>query len=403
MPNRNYVLGTLVVLAGIVYVSLYPFHWRATHLIGGPFHQFALSWDRWPESRGDFIANVLLYLPWGFFCVRSFGRAKPAWWRVFLATALGAALSVTMEISQFYIAERYTDMRDVYSNTLGAALGAIAGLAFTANSRVNILRELRIEPFPALLLAAFVAARLYPFVPVIDAHKYLAAVRPLLNTAALTKLDVFLAGTTWLVICYLAETLFGKRSAFLAGLLIVALVFAAEILVIDAKLSLAGVLGAALAYLLWFALLRFLPGRISIVALGFAGVIMIERLSPFRLSPVGHGFEWVPFLTLLRAPIDIGLPAMIEKFFLYGGLIWLLMRAGLRLWRATVAVALLLLFCSIVETYMPGRSAGITDALLALLIGTLLRLTLPPRQPREREPLDHDRVSRNRKSIPSHT
>jgi VanZ family protein len=59
------------------------------------------------------------------------------------------------------------------------------------------------------------------------------------------------------------------------------------------------------------------------------------------------------------------------------------MRAGLRLWRATVAVAVLLLFCSIVETYMPGRSAGITDALLALLIGTLLRLTLPPRRQRE--------------------
>jgi hypothetical protein len=115
-------------------------------------------------------------------------------------------------------------------------------------------------------------------------------------------------------------------------------------------------------------------------------VMMITRLQPFRLSPVGHGFEWVPFLALVRAPIDVGLPAMIEKFFLYGGLIWLLMRAGLRLWRATVAVVLLLLFSSIVEMYMPGRSAGITDALLALLIGTLLRLTLPPRQRRDEEP-----------------
>ena len=386
MPNRNYVLGTLVVLAGIVYVSLYPFHWRTPHLSGGPLHQFALSWDRWPESRGDFIANVLLYLPCGFFCVRSFGRAKSAWLRIILATAFGAALSFIVEIAQFYVAERYTDMRDLYSNSLGALIGAIAGLALTGNSRMNILRELHIEPFPALLLAAFIAARLYPFVPVIDAHKYLASVRPLLNTAALTELHLFLAGVTWLVICYLAEILFGKRSSFLASVLIAALIFGGEIFVVDAKLNLADVLGASLAFLLWFALLRFLPGRISMIAIAFAAVIMISRLSPFRLSPIGHSFEWVPFLTLIREPIDIGLPAMIEKFFLYGGLIWLLMRAGLRLWRATVAVALLLLFCSIVETYMPGRSAGITDALLALLIGTLLRLTLPPRQPREREP-----------------
>jgi VanZ family protein len=385
LPNRNYVLGTLVVLAGIVYVSLYPFHWRVPPLPGGPLHQFALSWNHWPESRGDFIANVLLYLPWGFFGVRSLGRDEQVALRVLIVTALGCALSLGMETSQAYIAERYTDMRDVYSNSLGSLCGAIAGLALTGNSRVNILRNLNIAPFPALLLAAFVASRLYPFVPVSDAHKYLTAVRSLLNTAALTKLDLFLAGVTWLVICYLAEALFGKRSAFLASLLIAALIFGGDIVIINAKLSLANVLGAVLAYLLWFALLRFIPGRVSLIAIAFAAVIMIARLLPFRLSPVGHGFEWVPFLALLRAPIDVGLPAMIEKFFLYGGLIWLLMRAGLRLWRAAVAVALLLLFSSIVEMYMPGRDAGITDALLALLIGTLLRLTLPPRRQRDRD------------------
>jgi VanZ family protein len=385
LPNRNYVLGTLLVLAGIVYVSLYPFHWRTPPLPGGPLHQFALSWNHWPESRGDFIANLLLYLPWGFFGVRSLGRDKPAMLRVVIATALGVALSLCMETSQAYIAERYTDMRDVYSNTLGSLGGAIAGLAPIGNSRMNILRDSRIAPFPALLLAAFVASHLYPFMPVIDAHKYLTAVRPLLNTASLNRVDLILTGITWLVICYLAETLFGRRSAFLASIAIAALIFGGDIVIIDARLSLASVLGAALAYLLWFALLRFIPGRVSLIAIAFAAVIMITRLLPFRLSPVGHGFEWVPFFALLRAPIDIGLPAMIEKLFLYGGLIWLLMRAGLRLWRATVAVALLLLFSSIVEMYMPGRDAGITDALLALLIGTLLRLTLPPRRQRDRD------------------
>ena len=393
MLNRNYVLGTLVVLAGIVYVSLYPFHWRVPHLAGGPLHQFELSWRSWPESRGDFIANLLLYLPWGFFCVRGFGRGKPPFLRVLIATALGGALSVTMEILQFHIAERYTDMRDVYANTAGACLGAIAGLTVRGSSRTprgnshaNILSDLRFQPFPALLLGAFIAARLYPFVPVIDAHKYLAALRPLLNAAALNKVDLFLAAATWLVICYLAETLFGKRSNLLACLLIAALVFGGEVLIIELRLSAASVLGAGLGFLVWFALLRFLPGRVALIAIAFAAVIMMTRLLPFRLSPVGHGFEWVPFLALLRAPIDIGLPAMIEKFFLYGGLIWLLMRAGLRLWRATVAVALLLLFSSIVEMYLPGRTAGITDALLALLIGTLLRLTMPPRQQREPQP-----------------
>ena len=89
----------------------------------------------------------------------------------------------------------------------------------------------------------------------------------------------------------------------------------------------------------------------------------------------------MPFVGLLRGQIEVGLLAIVEKFFLYGALIWLLMRAGLRLWRATVAVAILLLFCSFVEMYIPGRSAGISDALLAVLIGMLLRLTIGMRRP----------------------
>ncbi|HWE73482.1 MAG TPA: hypothetical protein VG328_10015 [Stellaceae bacterium] len=43
---------------------------------------------------------------------------------------------------------------------------------------------------------------------------------------------------------------------------------------------------------------------------------------------------------------------------------------------------MLLLFGSVVEINLPGREAGITGALLALLIGTVLRLTLPPRRQR---------------------
>jgi VanZ family protein len=382
--NRNYVLGALVVLAGIVYVSLYPFRLRAGLPADGALRELLSTWRNWPDNRGDVIANVLLYLPWGFFAARSVTSTMPAWLRVLAVTALGAALSTIMELSQFYIAERYSDLHDVYSNTLGTLVGAVGGLALASNGRANLLRELNIEPFPALLLGAFVAAPLYPFVPALDAHKYLVALQPLLATGTLTKAGLFLAGVTWLVACYRIETLFGRRSALLAFLLVAGGVFLGEIVIIDTRLSLTSVVGAGLALLLWFALLRYLPGRVAILAIAFAAVLMIERLQPFRLNATAHGFEWMPFLALLRAPIETGFIAIIDKFFLYGGLIWLLMKAGLRLWRATVAVALLLLFCSFVEMYLPGREAGITDALLALLIGTLLRLTAAP--PREVQP-----------------
>ena len=380
MLNRNYLLGALVVLAGIAYLSLYPFRWRIGLPAGGPVDALLLTWRRWPKSRGDVIANVLLYLPWGFFVARSVTRAMPSWLRLLVATVVGTLLSVAMELSQFYVAERYTDMYDVYTNTLGACLGALGGLMLASDSRANVPRALDFQMFPALLLGAFVFVRLYPFVPVIDLHKYLAALRPLLAVATLAKGDMFLRTVTWLVVCYLVETLFGRRSALPMFVLVAGGIFLGRILIVDARVSLPSVLSAGLALLLWFAALRFMPGRVAVLAIAFASVVMLQRLAPFQLSATGRGFDWVPFLDLLRAPIETGFLVMIDKFFLYGGLIWLLMSAGLRLWRATVATALLLLFCSLIEMYLPGRSAGITDALLALLIGTLLRLTAKPRQ-----------------------
>lgn len=383
MLNRNYFLGALVVLAGIVYVSLYPFRLKAG--IHAPLDRaltdLLSTWRNLPTSRGDAIANVLFYLPWGFFIARSVDRGVPAWLRIVLAMALGAALSFAMEWSQYYVAERYADMYDVYTNTAGAFLGAIAALALAGRRPGNIARDFDFQAFPALLLIAFVGVRLYPFVPVIDLHKYISALRPLLVVESLAREDLFLRTVTWLVICYLVETLFGRRSALLTYLLVAGGIFLGRIVIEDAQLSLPTVVSAFLAGVVWFALLRYVPGRIAILAISFSAVVMLERLTPFRLSPIGHGFDWVPFLDLLRAPVETGFLVMIDKFFLYGSLIFLLMRAGLRLWRATLAVALLLLFCSLVEMYLPGRSAGITDALLALMIGTLLRLTATARQP----------------------
>lgn len=381
MLNRNYFLGALVVLAGILYVSLYPFRLKAGLPPGGALHHLLSTWRNAPASRGDVIANVLLYLPWGFFAARSVDRGVPAWLRVFLALALGAALSFAMEWSQYFVAERYADMYDVYTNSAGAFLGALAALVLAGNRPANLARDFDFQAFPALLLIAFVGVRLYPFVPVIDLHKYVSALRPLLVFESLAREDLFLRTVTWLVVCYLVETLFGRRSALLTYILVAGVIFLGRVVIEDAQLSLPTVVSAFFAGVIWFALLRYLPGRVAILAISFAAVVMLERLTPFRLSPVGHGFDWVPFLDLLRAPVETGFLVMIDKFFLYGSLILLLLRAGLRLWRATVAVALLLLFCSLVEMYLPGRSAGITDALLALIIGTLLRLTATARQP----------------------
>jgi VanZ family protein len=65
----------------------------------------------------------------------------------------------------------------------------------------------------------------------------------------------------------------------------------------------------------------------------------------------------------------------LRKCFWYGSAIWLLRAAGWRLARAAVAVALLLGAIEVIQIHLPGRVAGITDPLLALILAVTLGLS----------------------------
>ena len=68
-----------------------------------------------------------------------------------------------------------------------------------------------------------------------------------------------------------------------------------------------------------------------------------------------------------------GIQILLEKLFYYGTAIWLLWRAGVRWTFAIGTVCALLTAIEIVQTRIPGRTAEITDPLLALMAGIGLR------------------------------
>jgi hypothetical protein len=71
---------------------------------------------------------------------------------------------------------------------------------------------------------------------------------------------------------------------------------------------------------------------------------------------------------------EIGVLSFFQKFFLFGSSIWLLAKSGLRLRSSTLVVAVILFITSQAETFLPNRSAEITDTVMALLIGAMFAL-----------------------------
>lgn len=111
-----YAVAMLVVVFG-------PFAWALNRLTVRCYVLFRYTWPIAPDSVSPedygLLLNVLLFVPLGAGLVLLTGWR---WWQVTLAAALASTL---VELIQLVL-PREADPRDVVTNTLGAAIGALA-------------------------------------------------------------------------------------------------------------------------------------------------------------------------------------------------------------------------------------------------------------------------------------
>ncbi|HJT89011.1 MAG TPA: VanZ family protein [Bryobacteraceae bacterium] len=373
---RSYQEGALPKLAPffalsllvIAYGSLFPFQFHPR--LGDPWSALLATWHEF-GSRGDLIANLLLYIPLGLSGALVL-RGFPFVPRVALVGAGGAVLSLVMELAQFYDPGRDSALSDVYMNAAGAIAGALAAQIFVGRSRFLALSSLRRRPFLVLLFACWLGYRLFPFVPVIDLHKYWHAIQPLIGSGEISVADCYRYTAEWLALALLIEEVAGAwlRLAVWAAVAVVTLV---RIAILGIVLSRAEVLGGLLAAALWSGALARCRSRSAIIAALFAGAVAVQGLAPFHFSPDPRAFVWIPFWGFLHGSISINIVSFFEKFFLYGTLVWVLARAGIRRGRSTALACALVLVVHFLQVYLPGRSAEVTDALLCLFAAATMK------------------------------
>lgn len=128
-PNRSRLLPYLFLAYTllIAYASLSPF--TGWHVPAGNVFHFLTVWPRY-ITRHDVFINIIAYIPLGFLAAISLYR-----WRnnetnattmlIVIATAAGAALSLSMETWQVFIPGRVAELTDLLTNTAGSLVGAI--------------------------------------------------------------------------------------------------------------------------------------------------------------------------------------------------------------------------------------------------------------------------------------
>src|SRR5213079_2082846 len=117
-----------VYVALVVYASLYPLAGWRDH--GLPLLAYlSAPWPRFVTGF-DVAANLLGYVPYGFLCVAALYPRVQGGAALGIATLSGLALSLVLEGAQSYLPARVATGLDVLCNVAGAALGALAGLAW---------------------------------------------------------------------------------------------------------------------------------------------------------------------------------------------------------------------------------------------------------------------------------
>src|SRR5204862_571212 len=235
--------------------------------------------------------------------------------RLLITMLLGATLSISVELAQYYDVGRDTQAVDLYANFLGTAVGALAGVIFGAPHNWGLLSAITDHRIPALLVLAWAAYRLYPFVPTIDLHKYWNTLKPLLFTPKTTGYDLFRHTAIWLTIFTLLSKLVPYRRMLIIPIFAGTVLFS-KILIISTSLSVAEV-GAALgAYCIWSFLYSRGRAQVVVVLVLFGATVIAQRLEPFQFTTYPVRFGWIPFLSFMHGSIDVDVLSFLEKFFL---------------------------------------------------------------------------------------
>jgi len=365
-----------IVVALILYGSLYPWEFHARHYGHNPLWVLLHAWPAAVFSRylvWDIAVNITLYLPLGIFGYLAVSARAPRMARILAPLGLALALSASIEMLQLFDDSRQCSGSDVVSNVTGAAMGIALGALY----RVRLQRflaakdtALLLRPSGALLLlSCWLGYQLFPLFPVWGRTNVMHRLAALRAADAVLSVDTLVVCAEWLAVACLLESL---RKTKTNGLLALLLLLAPLRLILASRtLAWSDIVGAVAAYAAWVCLPRLWVRRA--VPLLLTGALIMGELSPFHFQSA-RAFNWVPFRGFFRTDWQDGFVVLFRKSFRYGSVVWLWRASGRSLAWTTAVAAAALFVLEWVQVYLPGRTPEITDAVLAVLMGVLLWL-----------------------------
>jgi VanZ family protein len=359
-----------IVAALIAYGSLYPFHFTVPQLHAAAWMKL-FSDSSSLTSRGDALGNLALFVPFGFAGVFALpGQSPPV--RVVVLTFISLALAAVLQVAQIYFPPRTPAVADIFWNMVGTGLGMLAGLSLRNHIRLRWQAWEHTYTIPLSLIVLWIAAELLPLVPSLDLQSIKGSLKALLRLH-MSPPDVLWHAAGVLVAGRALAAIFGAPRALQLLAVLVAVVIAGKVLIVTRVLNASTLIGLAIGYGVW----RFMSKRMSGSDAGVLAVLLaaytLKALEPFELRPVPAAFSWIPFASMLQGAMLINAEVLVESVFVFAGLLGLIRMQGSPVGASSVVLALWVAALEAAQVYIVGRSPDITEPLLVLLVGQILR------------------------------
>lgn len=362
----------LLIIALITYGSLYPFKFSGQH----PEITETLSWllnVSLHTTRSDIIANILLFVPYGFVARFYINSHKKRFQSAVWVVIFGGLLAFTLQYLQFFLPARVPSSGDALFNVFGIIIGLIFSHLLTQYSHNHIPNAQSRQvswsqvSIPLLLALIWVGWRWFPYMPLVATESILNSLNPLINKPQLDFVSIIRDGIGWLMFFYLiSQPPFDKQPRFRV-LKIAFYILAIELFIINNEITVNDLLAALGAFAL-YASMHFSAIE-KMLGWGVALGIVLIWLSPFSLADPLHGFNWIPFHSLMKGNPWLNAELILLKIYFVSAMIYLFQRRRIDYGLATILCMALVFPITISQLLIGSSTPDITDTFMVAVIG----------------------------------
>jgi len=365
----RYILLLFVIL--ISYGSLYPFHFSGDLLPSADFFSWLVD-NSYRTTRADIVANILLFVPYGFVAIMAISNNQRKITLAFLLFFTGTVFALLLQYLQFYLPARVPATTDAWFNSLGILAGMLLAHLLRQYSHNHLPRESSVSmdwsqiTIPLVLALLWVAWRLFPFIPLFSEKSIFAAVAPLMQQPELSFSTIIRDTIGWLVFFYLLTRPPFDRMPRFRILKFVFYLFALEILIRGNIITVNDLLSALCAFALFSSLAT--NSLQKGLTRGLALAIVLTMITPLSHATPNNDYLWLPFSGLMKGNPWANGELLLLKIYLYASFIYMLRRTIVSWSGGAVITIGLLTAISILQIYFGQRNGEFTDPLLAGLI-----------------------------------